>query len=54
MLNGKLEHAESELKELRELTSRYQSKFQQDLCKLRFGKYDRQVVNVIAENLSKY
>jgi len=36
------------------LTARYQQKFQQDLRKLRFGKYDRQVVGVVAENLSKY
>jgi len=45
---------EAELQQLRDLKIRYQSKFQQDLRKLRFGKYDRQVVGVVAENLSKY
>jgi|JI6StandDraft_1071083.scaffolds.fasta_scaffold06172_3 hypothetical protein len=54
LLTVKLEQAEAELQQLRELNNRYQSKFQQDLRKLRFAKYDRQIVNVVAENLSKY
>ena len=39
---------------LKNLLEVYEKKFHQDLKKLRFAKYDKQVINVIADNLSKY